>query len=202
MTRKKPHFPASVPKSAVAILMNRDLMIAMLRENPSQKAVAEQIGTTTEMMKRAREYHGIPARPANMPPPPSLEGMAPRDVLDDPDLHPILLMRAYSRARICPPFCRYWGQKTCPKPSDKDFDAPDEDMAPGAMHDLCPMAFYFGSDEPIPRNGDHPMHRVVFFGSPQGSDEQGREEVKPAENDRPKDTPDSFRQFLLEIKEG
>ena len=203
MTKPKPHFPPSVPKSAIKVLMDRDTLVALLREHPSQKSVGEFLGTTTEMLKRAREYHDIPARPPNLPPAPDLKGMAPRAVLADPELTEVLMVRAYTRAGTCPPWCRYWGQKMCPKPG-QDYDAPDQpdDIPVGAMHPMCPLGFYLGSDEPILLNGGHPMFHTVIIESPEEEVEPGREERKRKETERNPETPESFLQFLQEIKGG
>lgn len=198
-----PKLPKTVPPAARAILEDGEELGRLMREAKSQLDVARGLGVSSDTVKIARDYHGIPTRPFTILIPANLDGMAPRDVLSDPALTQVLMDRVYSRLGRCPAYCYYWNTKTCPWPvddlngdGDDEDDEDDEDRALGEMHPLCPLRFYRGSD----RNGDAPLYRRISVAASRPIQNE-REEVE-TEPEREAETPESFLQFLDTIKKG
>jgi hypothetical protein len=194
--------PRTIRPEAEALLRDGEALAERLLRTRSQKDLARELHTTTETMKLAREYHGIPTRPANMPPPPSLEGMAPKDVLADPKLTKVLMDRAYSKAGICPPYCVYWDLKTCPK-GGQDLDAPEDEEGAMEMHRLCPVQFYLG-----PGTNGHgrvlqKIRRIAAgMAAAEEEEEEFAQEEPTEEPERESDDPSSFRAFLNNVTGG
>lgn len=191
--------PKTVPPAARVILEDGEELGRRMREAKSQLDVARGLGVSSDTVKIARDYHGIPTRPFTILIPANLEGMAPRDVLSDPALTQVLMDRVYSRIGRCPAYCYYWNTKTCPWPvedlnGDRD-DDDDEDRALGEMHPLCPLRFYRGSD----RDGDAPLYRRISVAASRPTRKDEKEEVE-TEPEREPDTPASFLEFLTQIQ--
>jgi hypothetical protein len=198
--------PRTIRPEAEALLRDGVALAERLLHTRSQKDLARELHTTTETMKKAREYHGIPTRPANMPPPPSLEGMAPKDVLADPNLTKVLMDRAYSKAGICPPYCVYWGLKTCPK-GGQNLDAPDDEEGAMEMHRLCPIKFYLGPNgagpSPLLRKMQRVAARVVAKEKEKEKEAMEPEQVEEKlKVERTPDTPEGLRAYLKHVTEG
>ena len=193
-------FRATTPESVRRILLDKDLFRRLLVETPSQEVLASKLDVVSAELKTAREHWGFPVRPQKLDIPASLEGIPPRKVLDDPELTRYLMIRAYCRAGVCPPWCHYWDTSTCPKSSSREAD-PDESLGNG-MPDGCPVRFYQGSD----RNGDAPLYvelmragrRLAAKEPEEGAEEE--EEIKVEERDA--DTPETFRAFLEGVTSG
>lgn len=195
-----PKLPKSVPPATRAILEDGEELGRLMRAAASQLEVAKGLGVSSDTVKIARDYHGIPTRPFTIFIPANLEGVAPRDALSDPELTQVLMDRVYSRIGRCPAYCYYWNTKTCPWPVDDlngdGDDDDDKDRALGEMHPLCPLRFYRGSD----RNGDAPLYRKISMAASRPIQDE-KEEVK-VEQGRERDTPESFLQFLDTLKGG
>lgn len=190
-----PNFGKRLPESQRAILSDRDSLAHLLRTMPSQREVGRHIGCSQQQVGKWREWHGIPARPRGMPVRKDISGMDPERAIKDPEAREMLIARACIRAEQCLPRCHYRGRPECPW-NAVGFEDPDGDLV-GTMLAGCPVAFYFGEDEmPPPPEADR--EKVKRASWAYNWHRRGKEVEQPQE-EREKDTPDSFRVFLANL---